>query len=334
MNRLENDRSLARFAGQFVPLKLITDGNPQWNQWARKYPVNQNAIPILYVIRADGEKLFAAAGSLTGDQLPQMMSAALQNAGRIFSDAEAIAIEKAVRASESALESQNVLAAATSLASLNALGTLESIGSYAEPALNVESQFEQLRTAMEARIQSATDELIESENPLSAIVALLEVEAAMKAMPTSKAKASEVAKELRQNKSLAGLVAKADSLIKARTLAASMIPRVHSRAESAYGTILRKFPETDIAKMAKEELKALNPDSKFLKPANPTPSEMQTRSDDYRKWQVADGSFSTIAKYLQQKDGKVQLQKRDGKKIVVEIKILSQSDQAFLESAR
>src|SRR5688572_22240723 len=57
--RLSTDRSLAVFAGQFVPLKVTTDGNADWGTWSRKYPVEGNGIPKFYIIRADGTKMFA-----------------------------------------------------------------------------------------------------------------------------------------------------------------------------------------------------------------------------------------------------------------------------------
>ena len=49
-----------------------------------------------------------------------------------------------------------------------------------------------------------------------------------------------------------------------------------------------------------------------------------------RVWKARSGTYSTRARYLQQKAGKVQLEQPDKKKIVVDISILSDADQEYL----
>lgn len=107
LKRLESDQSLAVFVGQFVPLKLVTDGNREWSKWARQYPVEGNGIPRLYVVRADGEQLYARVGSLRGDALPQMLFTTLQRAGRSFNDAETALLKSSVEAAEKAMAAKN-----------------------------------------------------------------------------------------------------------------------------------------------------------------------------------------------------------------------------------
>ena len=59
LKRLETDESLAAFAGQFVPLKLVTTGqNEEWSSWSQKYPHEGRTIPVLFVVRADGKKIY------------------------------------------------------------------------------------------------------------------------------------------------------------------------------------------------------------------------------------------------------------------------------------
>ena len=45
------------------------------------YPIDGRGIPRIYVVRADGEMLYGAVGSLPGDELPQMLLATLKQSG-------------------------------------------------------------------------------------------------------------------------------------------------------------------------------------------------------------------------------------------------------------
>jgi len=42
---------------QFVPLKVETAGEP-WQKWATKYKPEGKGIPIIYVIRSDGQMMY------------------------------------------------------------------------------------------------------------------------------------------------------------------------------------------------------------------------------------------------------------------------------------
>ena len=57
-----------------------------------------------------------------------------------------------------------------------------------------------------------------------------------------------------------------------------------------------------------------------------------TSAAAFRTWATQSGDFKTRAKYLQQKAGKVQLLKEDGKTIVVDIAILSSDDQEYVSN--
>ena len=59
LERLKTDVSLARYSGWFVPLKIDIKGE-QWGPWATKYKYEGRGIPILFVVRSDGEQLFGS----------------------------------------------------------------------------------------------------------------------------------------------------------------------------------------------------------------------------------------------------------------------------------
>ena len=95
---METDKSLAVFAGQFVPLKLTTDGGADFGKWRRKYPVKGAGIPIVYVVRADGKLLYGQVGAPAGASLQQVLYTALRQSGRSYSNAEVALLKKATAA--------------------------------------------------------------------------------------------------------------------------------------------------------------------------------------------------------------------------------------------
>lgn len=159
MNRLSTDRTLSAFKGQFVPLKLTTDGNPQWSGWVRQYPHEGRGIPILYVVRADGEKLYAQSGALEGADLPRMLLATLQQSGRTFNDAETLLLDASVTEAKAALEAENHAAAARSLSRLAKLGAVGDLKSFSALAIEADTIAKQLVETGQASIDEAKGKL-------------------------------------------------------------------------------------------------------------------------------------------------------------------------------
>ena len=129
---MATDRSLTGLVAQFVPLKINTS-SPDWRTISRQYPTPGNTIPVVYVIRADGAKIFAERSSLPGDKLPFVLRGSLQNAGGILSDVQAQSVIKAVAVARQALGSADVHTAVQAMRPLTKLGTLGNLQSYAKP---------------------------------------------------------------------------------------------------------------------------------------------------------------------------------------------------------
>lgn len=315
-----------------MPLKIVTDGNPEWNKWASKYPIDGRGIPRLYVVRADGEKLFGAVGSLPGEQLPQMMLAALRQAGRSMSDAEAQSLAQAVDAAQRGLDAGKVLASAHALSAASALGSPDELGSYAEPAVRAGETYKQLQSEIDANVEQAREKLLTSDNidPLDALIVVCEAEAAYQLFPQLKSKAGSITRDLKKNSSLSEPLAQAEALVKARSLRSVQKQSVRRRAVNAYTAVIRRYPGSRADEIARAELAEIDPEAKVLQSVMENPETTSESGPDFRQWTARSGKFKTMAKFLQQKSGKVQLLKEDGKTIVVDISLLSDDDQAFL----
>ena len=81
MKRFREDLQLAPIVAQFVPFHLDTR-KQEWQAWARKHPHDGNGIPIVYVVRSDGETLYAKTGAPQGDDLPRLLVAQLTRSGK------------------------------------------------------------------------------------------------------------------------------------------------------------------------------------------------------------------------------------------------------------
>lgn len=323
LKRLSTDRSLEAFRGQFVPLKLTTDGNPEWSQWARRYRAEGDGIPRLYVVRADGEMLYGKAGSLPGQALPTMLLTTLKQSGRTFSDAETVLLQKSLEEAKAALAEENQIGAARALSKLKPLGTVGNLKSYSVLAQEADKLAEQVAQQGGQDIEAAQAKLSDSATAFEGIVTLVAAEDAYAAFPELNAKVVSALREAKRNEALDGPVKQAEAVARARKLAASEKVATRKSAVAAYELVLERFPGTPGAEIARKELTALAPDSPALSAEAP--------ADEYRSWTDASGKFSIEAKFVQQKQGFVQLQKRDGSLIAVEIKQLSPEDQTFLQ---
>jgi hypothetical protein len=321
---LESDNSLAVFAGQFVPLKLVTDGNPQWSRFTRKYPVEGNGIPRLYVIRADGKKLYAGVGSLVGDALPRMLVATLQGSGRSFNDAETALLKSSVEAAEEAMRTNNAGKAAAELSKLARLGTVGELKSYSEPALKADKLAAQLIELSDALIKLAVTKLDNSETAFTGALALADYERQYAGFAKVKSQVLLSMKTAKRNKELKPYIAQAEALARARRLAESEKATIRKKAPEAYEIVIRRYPGTQADTLARQELATISPNAKVL-----SETELTTKPT-LRTWTDSLGKFSVRATFVKLERNTVTLKKESGAEITVPIGKLSKSDQAFL----
>ena len=130
--RLVNDRSLAPLIAQFVPLKIKTS-SPDWGKINKRFPLPGNTIPVVYVIRADGKKIYADRSTLSGNQLPTVLQLSLRQAGCLLNDTQARMVIQTVSATKTALAADDPYAASLAIKPLAKFGVLGQLQSYAKP---------------------------------------------------------------------------------------------------------------------------------------------------------------------------------------------------------
>lgn len=323
---MNTDRSLSAFAGQFVPLKLTTSGNPEWQKWASTYRAKGKGIPLLYVVRADGEQLYAKSGALPGDALPQMLLTTLNRSGRTFSDSETALLQASVDEAKAALAEQDHMATAAALGKLKPLGAPDALNSFSALALEADQMVQQVAETGNKNIEAARTQLGVPETALDGALTLVEGQRAYAGFPELRSQVVSSLREAKRDDALESLIKQAESLVRARNYAASEKVTNQRKAVSTYELVIKRFPNTPGAKIAREELASIDPDAKALSAEVPA----EITADVFRTWTDATGEFKIEAKVVRQKQGFVQLQKRDGELVSLKIEKLSPADQDFL----
>lgn len=333
LNRLNTDKSLAKFSGQFVPIKLTTaGGNKDWAQWNRSYPTQLRAIPIVYVVRADGKQLYADSGSLPGNQLTTMLATTLAQSGQQFSPAQASMVAKQVDVADAALQEKDLVAAAQALKSLASLGQISEWNTYAESAVRAKEVFAELSTQMVAGAESALEASKDSDSPFEHVLKIVEINSAARPFAQIRNKTQPLANQLQKDSKLRMHLKPSEFLVKAREAAGSS--KTKRRSETAYASVIRNHAGSRAAEIAREELMALNPDSKGLMEPG-TGESTESKSDSaFRLWSSSDGKFSVRGSLQDADDSMVKLKTPDGKEIKVPLEKLSDKDKEHIQTWR
>ena len=332
------------FAGQFVPVKIVTKGE-QWGDWKKKYPPIGSGIPYLYVIRADGTSLYAKSGAPQGDDLPKMLFTTLEQSGRILSANELEMIQAAVGEAEKHIANEQPLMAAKSISRIKKIGYLGELGSFAKSSIRADEIVKELTDAALGRLQKATEQISSTSVAFEDILEIVSIKTAHADFPSLKKEIRSASKGIQANASAKSQVKPAELLFRARQSAISQKRSDIRRAERSYASVIEKFADSPAAQIAREELRRLNPDSQALKPAASESASDETRPADkadgddeqravLRTWKSKDGKFSVVAKLVERTDGSVKLERENGKQLDVPLERLSEQDHKFLRKIK
>jgi hypothetical protein len=172
---LNTDREIAPIVAQFVPVKLDV-ASDEYAQWRQDHPSEGNTIPKLFIVRADGETLYGRSGSLKGQDLPNMLTRALQNSGRILNAKEASLLTKAADEFTNLKQENQVEKAIKALGRVRKIGEPGKIPSYSQPA----SRVNQLAIETATNVKTELDTLAakmdgENSDKLNAIMEYLRI---------------------------------------------------------------------------------------------------------------------------------------------------------------
>lgn len=244
--QLATDRALRPLVAQFVPIN-IEQGTPESSQWRRQYKDDSNTIPILHVVRADGQQLFGGAAPL-GPELPKLLIEQLARSGKVL---PARQLEQLAAAHQQAVELE---AAGDLSAAIERLARVGSTGSYARPAVEVQKMIDRLTEQAQQAIAQAEEKLATASQALDGALALVETQRVYGRLPEIGKALSLKLSGYRRERQLRDTFVQADLLDKAQALEARPTSKP---ARDAYQQIITRYPGTPAAELAAARIEAL-----------------------------------------------------------------------------
>ncbi|MBC7856263.1 MAG: hypothetical protein IAF94_22765 [Pirellulaceae bacterium] len=311
---------------QFVPLKVDTEGS-EWAAWSRKHRHEGMGIPILYVVRANGEAAYAKSGSKQGDELPLFLAEHLTTAGTIFSDAQLAQIKVAVDDSSKALAASDSFTAVKRLESLKKIGQPGKFGSFATVALEADSLYTKLVEEGTAALKTAQEQLA-GEDKFVGVLGVVSANRIYGKLPELRKELVSAERDLTKNADLKEELKQAQALD--RAIALLSLNSTKKQAKTALELLVTRFPNTPAAERAQAKLTELFGAAPAI-PANPT--EGAPAASGLRTWSDASGKFRIEAELVSLEDGSVNLKKKSGEVVSVPLAKLSKADQEFVAKA-
>ncbi len=319
LERLKTDRSIAPLVTQFVPLKIDTEEG-DWQEWASKYRHEGNGIPILYVVRADGEMLYGKSGAKSGNELPLFLNEHLKTSGRIFTDEQLIAIKAAVEESNKALADGDAWTAVKRIVGLQKLGTPGKFNSYAAAAQEADALYAQLVEQGKAALTAAKEQLA-GDDKFAGVLAVLAANRVFGNLAELRKDLVSAEREVSKDQALKEIVKQAEALDRAVAQASNKLTR--RSAPASFELVMTRFPGTPAAELAKTKLAELGVES-------PAASVAEAPTGGVRTWSDTTGKFRIEAELVKVADGKVELRRKDGQNVTVPLDKLSKDDQDYL----
>ncbi|HWB12870.1 MAG TPA: tetratricopeptide repeat protein [Pirellulales bacterium] len=250
--RLATDLTLQPLLTQFVSIHLDTTRD-EWQKWEQQFPSKSNGIPIIYVVRADRESLYAASGSLPGPALPQLLAETLAKAGKQLNEAQLKKIADGVAKAAKAHEQGNVADAVVGV--MRFAGS----GSYAEAALAADALVQQLADEARQKIESGGKKLEDETTSLSGAIELAAVSRLYKKLPGIAKAVKETS--ARHTATARELFAQAALIDQAKVYEEQQQP---AKAAVLYEQLIEKYAGSPGAELARGRLDALSPAAKKL----------------------------------------------------------------------
>lgn len=247
--RLNTELALQPLLAQFVPVHIDSTSD-EWQEWERKFPSKSDSIPIVYVIRADGESLYAQSGALEGLALGQLLTETLNRSGKLLNEQQLKKMADGVAEAAHAHEKGEIAEAV--------LGVMRyaNSGSYAEAALAADALAKKLVDEAHEKIKAADKQLHDESTALAGAVELAAVNRLYKKLPgVIKAVKQTSAKHTSEARGRERF-AQAELLDKAKAFAEQ---RQTAKAAKAYELVIEKYPDGAAAELARTELAALRP---------------------------------------------------------------------------
>jgi hypothetical protein len=323
MKRLTTESQLKPLIAQFVPIKIDVKSK-EYQAWARKHKPPKNAIPQMFIVRADGEELFNQVGGLPTDKLATIMTGALEKSGVGLNEQQVAEINSVIEKSKTQIEQFEYAAAIKTINKIP--GAMdESVACYAQPVIELRKVVTTIKENGDKLIQTCLDRLAESDNldfgkKLLLTENILRVKDGFKSFKPCSAGYRELALQANRNgeiKTLMSDLSNIERLGKSKSAAGKQT--LQDLAEKYKGTRLVSRIETALASI------------KTTTGSRGGATWRSLVSMSAREWSSKSGKFKVIAKPVAISKDAVKLEREDGDVVSVKLTDLSTADNAWVE---
>lgn len=243
---LQSDRQARAVASQFVPLQINID-DPAERSAMAKYRYDGSVLPIIWIVRADGEQLYGHAGA--PDRTAPFLAEHLKNGGTLLNSQQLTQLNQSVEKAKSLIEEGKIDQAAP------LLKRYAGSGSYAAAAVQLDKMVEELTTAGRTALESAEQNMKAGSPSFDAALALVAVDRQYGALPELALAIRDTVKEYRKDEAWATLLDQAELFSKAQRYADEGQTR---QAASYFQGLKQKHPGTQAAEQAEQALAKLD----------------------------------------------------------------------------
>jgi hypothetical protein len=314
--------AIAPLVSQFVYVFINVD-EAEGEKCQQKYGHPGDMLPFVYVVGTNGEKLFSHSGIMESEELRQLLTTQAEKIGKNLSSKELTLLKKAVEDAKQAHAKGDLAAAVKALLTVKKLGPLGAFDSHAKPAVEANKLVADWTEEGKAVLKEVDEKLSDGNATFAAALAYARAKRTLAALPTLKADLTAAARKYQRVPDFADTLRQAEALDRAQLAAASSHDA--KKAATAFQRIISTYPDTEVAKLAAEELKKLGVETAETPAAD-------TAKRGYRTWKDATGRFAVKARARGVKDGKLSLETEDGSVIQVPLTKLSEADRKIVES--
>lgn len=333
MKKFAKDRNFASLAAQYVPIKISTDSE-EFQELYRAYRPEGGGIPYLFVIRADGEKLYAGTGRIKDAELLLMLTQSLAKSGRVYNERQLRSLTEALAKAQKFYDENDFDIAYRIFNSNRSLGISAEPDSFAEPAMNASQLLAEMDKAgiqAIAGIEKILEDQQELDDPSDVALKFVDAERQFGSSPDLKKKIRDLHRKIRSNKVVSALVTDAQKVFKLqRSRSPNRIELLQGLAEKHQDNQVgaKALQIIDESKVADSKT-----DQKRTTVENKKPDAKSIGEEsDFRVWIDSTGKHTTRAVLIERNESTIRLRREDGSETTVSIDSLSLADQLFLDS--
>lgn len=246
--RLKTERALQPILAQFVPL-ILESGSVESAEWRRQFTDNSMFIPIMHVVRADGQQLFGDVAP-QGDQLQPFLIQHLKQSGTPMPAAQLEQMKRALALAQEAEQAGNVPGA------IDQLARFSGSGSFAEPAVQLEEMVTRLSEQARSDVREAEKKARSSDEQqaIEGAVLLTELARTYGRLPELGKELSLTLADLKRDRATREVMSQA-ALIDAGKQAQEKSQA--RQAAEKYQTVIARYPGTPAAALAQSRISEL-----------------------------------------------------------------------------